>query len=337
MTSTNKRSKHLTHTHKKTHKHKTHKKTHKHKSHTHKSHTHKSHTHKSKKFIEAKCSPLINNDAKKPYSCYTDKQLIKLRDLWNERHPDVKIKESDSKEIWKKLRENMRDVCNRESCWLKQKFVKNNISRDLLQYTFAPKSPEVWKKNPNEWLTSIDISNVMKQYEKAYSCFEFIGPSPIDFDTHMSAAVNKDEKPECVWQELCEFKLIDYLKKGKKKIGIIFNLDPHYLSGSHWVALFINIKEKFIFYFDSNGDPVPKQIKKLITKIKKQGMEHNIKFSFDSNQGIEHQLENTECGIYCLYFIIQLLKDKKSPDYFTTNIIRDDVMIKLRNVYFNEY
>ena len=54
MTSTNKRSKHLTHTHKKTHKHKSHKKTHK-----HKSHTHKSHTHKSKKFIDT-----VKNEAK---------------------------------------------------------------------------------------------------------------------------------------------------------------------------------------------------------------------------------------------------------------------------------
>ena len=288
-----------------------------------------------KKFQKSKCSPLVKkNPDKKPFSCYTDKQLNKMRELWNARHPDVKIEETDSKAIWKKLRENMSDVCNRESCWLKQNFAKDDIGKELMQYSFAPRSPEIWKKNPTEWLTSIDISNVMKQYEKAYPCFEFIGPSPIDFDAHMT---NDDDKPECVWKELCEFNLSDYMKKGKKKIGVIFNLDPHYMDGSHWVALFLDINTKNIFFFDSNGDEAPKEVMRLVNRIKKQGAKKNIKFRFDSNKGVEHQLKNTECGIYCLYFIIQLLRNKKEPTFFKKTIIRDDVMQKFRNIYFNIY
>ena len=135
-----------------------------------------------------------------------------MKDLWNSRHPDAEIKETKSKEIWKRLRDNMSNVCNRESCWLKQKFAKNEVGKKFLQHSFAPKSPDVWKKNPTEWLTSVDISNVMQQYEKAYPSFEFIGPSPIDFDTHMTGSGQK----ECVWQELCEFDLFDYMRKGKK-------------------------------------------------------------------------------------------------------------------------
>ena len=54
----------------------------------------------------------------------------------------------------------------------------------------------------------------MKQYEKYYRCFEFIGPSPIDYDTHMYEG-------ECVWKELCEFSLKDQIKSGKTKIGMI--------------------------------------------------------------------------------------------------------------------
>jgi len=288
-----------------------------------------------KKFQKLKCSPLVKkNPDKKPFSCHTDKQLNKMRELWNARHPDVKIEETDSKAIWKKLRENMSDVCNRESCWLKQNFAKDDIGKELMQYSFAPRSPEIWKKNPTEWLTSIDISNVMKQYEKAYPCFEFIGPSPIDFDAHMT---NDDDKPECVWKELCEFNLTDYMKKGKKKIGVIFNLDPHYMDGSHWVALFVDINAKNIFFFDSNGDEAPKEVMRLVNRIKKQGAKNNIKFKFDSNKGFEHQLKNTECGIYCLYFIIQLLRNKKEPTFFKKTIIRDDVMQKFRNIYFNIY
>ena len=290
-----------------------------------------------KKFRESKCSPLVKrNPDKKPFSCYTDQQLSEMRDLWNSRHPDAKITETDSKEIWKRLRDNMSNVCNRETCWLKQKFVKSEVGKKFLQHSFAPKSPDVWKKNPTEWLTSVDISNVMKQYEKAYPSFEFIGPSPIDFDTHITNTRSQDgRKKECVWQELCEFELFDYVRKGKKKIGIIFNLDPHYLDGSHWVALFVDVAKKSIFYFDSNGESAPDEVMRLVKKIKTQGKKQNIRFKFDSNQGIEHQLKNTECGIYCLYFIIQLTKGTKKAEYFKTNIIRDDVMQKLRKIYFD--
>ena len=76
--------------------------------------------------------------------------------------------------------------------------------------SFAPESPPEWKKNPNEWLSSIDIIDVMKQYEKAYKCFDFIGPSPIDFDTRKLYG-------ECVWNELCNFNIADQLKNGKTK------------------------------------------------------------------------------------------------------------------------
>lgn len=312
---------------------------------SHKNKTAKSHK---KKFTKAQCSPLVNKQEKNlKYSCYTTEQLYNMRDLWNARHPDAKITDTDSKKIWEKLRENMSDSCNRESCWLSQKFMKNNVGRYLLQYSFAPKSPKIWNKRPNEWLTSVDLSNVMKQYEKAFPTFDFIGPSPIDFDTHImpdsyNSPLDKKEntpgnrkKKECVWEELCEFKLMDYLQKGKTNIGVIFNLDPHYLEGSHWVALFINIKKAEIFYFDSNGDPTPKEVKRLIKKIMKQGQKHGIHFRSDSNHGVDHQLENTECGIYCLYFIIELLTGKKTGEYFKKHIIRDDSMEKLRNVYFN--
>lgn len=106
-----------------------------------------------------------------------------------------------------------------------------------MEDSFAPVSPPEWKKNPHEWLSSIDINDVMKQYEKAYNSFDFIGPSPIDFDTRKMYG-------ECVWDELCNFNLKEQIKNGKTKIGIIFNTDPHNKSGQHWISMFINIKKK---------------------------------------------------------------------------------------------
>ena len=34
----------------------------------------------------------------------------------------------------------------RESCWLKQKIIKENIDKEVIKYTFRPKRPKEWKK-----------------------------------------------------------------------------------------------------------------------------------------------------------------------------------------------
>ena len=83
-----------------------------------------------------------------------------------------------------------------------------------------PAAPEEWTKKPDEWLSTVDIQKVMKQWENSYPCFEFLGPSPIDYDKQQLFG-------ECVWEELCKFSLKSCKKRGKYKIGIIFNLDIH--------------------------------------------------------------------------------------------------------------
>ena len=67
--------------------------------------------------------------------------------------------------------------------------------------------------------------------------------------------------------------------KGKRKIGIIFNTDPHYLDGSHWICMFIDTRKKYIFYFDSNADKTPKQINNFVNKIISQGNSIGINFN----------------------------------------------------------
>jgi hypothetical protein len=275
------------------------------------------------------CSPKDKKEIKK-YTCYTDASLFKLRDKWNLRHPDVKILTNDSKEIHKLLSNYLSDVCNKESCWLKQKDEFGQLDEDFKD-SFAPESPYEWKKNPNEWLSSVDIIKVMKQYEKAYKCFDFIGPSPIDFD-------KKKIYGECVWEELCNFNLEDQIKKGKTKIGIIFNTDPHDKPGEHWISMFINIKKGKIFFFDSVGRKAPHEIMKFVEKIQSQGkqLKPKINFVYDENHPVEHQYGNTECGIYSIFFIVHMLEDKLTDHYLKTHVLKDKYMEKFRKIYFNE-
>ena len=281
------------------------------------------------KLKKLNCSPKPKGEINH-FSCYTNKSLYKLRDLWNARHPDVKITTNSPKEIHRIISKYLKGVCNKESCWIKQKADFGPVESELAE-SFAPESPPEWKKNPNEWLSSIDIINVMKQYEKAYKCFDFIGPSPIDFDTRKLYG-------ECVWDELCNFSLKEQIKNGKTKIGIIFNTDPHNKPGQHWISMFINIKKKKIFFFDSTGDEPTSEIMALVKRIEEQGLnlEPKIKFKFDSNEGIEHQYGNTECGIYSLFFIVHMLEDKMTEHYLKTHILKDEYMKKFRHIYFND-
>ena len=282
---------------------------------------------KTRKMKAVMCSPKVNN---KEYTCYTDEDLHKLRDMWNARHPDQFIDTNDSKEIWNTFKNVYQRVCNRESCWIKQMTAGTKMEKELLK-AFAPVSPKEWKKNPNEWLSSVDIIEVMSQYEKSYKCFEFMGPSPIDYDTHKIYG-------ECVWEELCHFSLLEQMKKGKTKIGIIFNTDPHYKPGEHWISLFINIKKAQIFFFDSAGNKVPKHIQKFVNDVVEQGLKLKkpIHFVFDQNYPVEHQYKNTECGIYALFFIVHMLQDKITGNYLKTHILKDEYMQKFRKIYFNE-
>lgn len=275
------------------------------------------------------CSPKDNKEVNK-FTCYTDKSLIILRDKWNNRHPDAKINTNDTRLIHKLLSKYLSNVCNKESCWLKQNLDFGELSENFKD-SFAPESPNEWKQNPNEWLTSIDIIKVMKQYEKAYKCFDFMGPTPIDFE-------KKQINNKCVWEELCNFNLKDQLNEKKTKIGIIFNTDTHDKPGKHWISMFINIKTHKIFFFDSVGNTAPVEVMDFVDKIKYQGEQMNpkIKFEFDENHPVEHQYGDTECGMYSIFFIIHMLEDKLTSHYLKTHILKDEYMESFRKIYFND-
>jgi hypothetical protein len=129
----------------------------------------------------------------------------------------------------------------------------------------VPEKPIEWYDSPNEWLSNFDIADVMRQYEDETD-FIFFGPTPIDFDERLN--YNR-----CVNQELCSINLRDINNKKKNKVGVIFNLDPHTKSGSHWTALFVDMKRGGIYYFDSYGIEPPNEVKKLMKKIRSQGNE----------------------------------------------------------------
>jgi hypothetical protein len=113
--------------------------------------------------------------------------------------------------------------------------------------------------------------------------------------------------------------------------------------------LFIDLEEKFIFYFDSTSDPIPKEIKRFIEKVRTQGLDMTpkLEFKYYENRRMEHQLQNNECGMYSLFFIITMLIREKNGKKLDTKQtiglflgkkgrISDKAMNNLRDDYFNE-
>lgn len=280
-----------------------------------------------KEFERLKCGPVQQHY----FTCYDNDTLHKLRDGWNARHPDARVETNDPTEIWTALKQRFQGVCRNEACWLKQIAGTTSIAGDA---TFAPEAPKSWIRDPDEWLSSDEIENVMKQYEDKFPGFEFLGPSPSDYSAPKLAGV-------CVWEELCNFSLKKYVDSGTHQIGVIFNTDPHTEDGSHWVSLFINLSNNantnnnYIFFFDSTGDRPQKEIREFIKTVTQQGRSLGIRFKYHENRK-QHQKRNTECGMYALFMIVNLIEGTRTPEEFMRgDRIPDSHMLEFRNEYFN--
>ena len=263
-------------------------------------------------------------------SCFTIDALRKIATKWNETHPQMKIDFTTittGKTLWNAINNVMKYKCNDELCWLKQEFIKDSYLQKELLKSFKPFMPKSWSENPREWLNTIDIRDVMNQYEQKYTNFEFIGPVPMDFDTKVGFG-------ECVVDELCKINLDELMKKGKTKIGVIFNLDKHTQSGSHWVAMNCDINRGEICYWDSYGIKPNPEVVVLMNRLKEQAYKLNKKLEIKINK-VRHQYKNSECGMYCIYFITSLL-DGKTFETVVKNIVDDDTMNNKRNDFFNK-
>jgi len=265
-------------------------------------------------------------------TCFTIEALHKIADKWNETNPSMHIDYNHTttgKSLWRSLNNVMSAKCNNEVCWIKQDFIKDSpLAMELLK-NFKPLMPKKWEDRPNEWLNTLDIRDVMNQYEVKYPNFEFIGPVPMDFDTKVGFG-------QCVINELCNIKLQSLLDKGKNRIGVVFNLDKHTQSGSHWVAMHCGIstenKTGEICYWDSYGIKPNPEVVVLMNKLQSQGNELGYNLRIKVNN-VRHQYKNSECGVYCIYFLTSILEGK-SFEEIIKNIITDDKMNSKRSEFF---
>ena len=272
-------------------------------------------------------------------SCFSLDELHTIANDYNNKHPKDKnqIKLHQSKEEMVNELKGKLTECSDQTCWPTLKFIKNN---EELNKAFKPNGPA----GQFDWLSTTEINECMERYMKLYPDFLFVGAVPIDIEDLPQFGV----------------KSLDYdklAKKGRTKIGIIYNLDEHDKSGSHWVSFFIDTLNRKIFYSDSAAKPPEKRVKRLVKKLSESWYLKDTNKKIDlpldsymneSGQNIveqkygikfntmQHQFGGSECGVYSINFIVRLLR---GDEFDEINKIRntDKEMNVCRKKYFTGY
>ena len=223
---------------------------------------------------------------------YLDKDEVEhLRQVYNKEFSNEQpIPEGSMESTWSELKKRFHSHCSSGS--------SECILTSMLS---KPKAPDSWIVNPEEWLSSDDIEHVEKQFMKLFPKYYYVGTFPIDFDS-------KSETGKCLVSSLCSLDLKTLYAKGYTQIGIVFNTDVSTGPGKHWVAIFCDIGPEFehprITYFDSYSQKPEKEIQVLMKRWKEQWLQAGVHSTpmITSYNKTRHQYQDSECGMYCLYF-----------------------------------
>lgn len=275
------------------------------------------------------CSPAHHKFSKKG-TCFSTEQIHLIANELREK-AQIDVPANSEKRIEKSVREYFKDKCHNEFCWL------NHLSyetRRRLEHAFRPPKPSSWLTNRRKWLNTDDIKYVMVQYQALHKDFKFFGVHPIDFSSYYSGT------DVCIGKELCDFDLSKL--EGKKRFAFVLNLDKHHQPGSHWVAVYCNINPRLnnfgIYYYDSVAYGPGKEVREFmdlvesLVKARRIGSRSKKVFEKKHNH-IQRQFKNTECGVFCLVFLTQCVKNIPF-DELCRRMKTDDDINKIRDILY---
>ena len=274
---------------------------------------------------KSKCSPLSNKLGNAD-SCFSTEALVKIAKAYNEsimygpttqKYKQLSINTTTRNRVHyiKEINNRLSKMCSDEICWLRMNFVKNLNDKEINDLTFLPKGPHVGRK----WLSTTDINKVMDQYQHVYGGYTFLGAVPIDFD-------------DIPFFNIKTLDFSDMENQGITHVGIVFNLDEHYKSGSHWVSMFVDFTKDNVYYFDSYGAFPDKRVVRFIKRIQHYIFRQKRHPDVYINP-VRHQYKNSECGVYSINFILRLLKGEEF-EYIIKNKTPDDKVNVCRSKYF---
>jgi len=195
----------------------------------------------------------------------------------------------------------------------------------------------------NEFLSLYDVSEKNDQIEISLKNKEEImrGGGRANMRKGGNIYKNNTKILDIVYNDIIKIKNSKY---PINKIAIIPNLDEHWQSGSHWVALYADLVSGNIYFFDSYGYRPEPRIRGLVKRIaewkykKDTGKtvdisienwmtennknKNEIEKKYDIRySSIRNQYKNSECGVYSMNFVIRLLNGSGITDM--TNVKKE--------------
>ena len=238
---------------------------------------------------------------------FNENEIENLRTVYNKEHPsEPPIAKGSIEKVWSELKKRFHTHC-----------ITGTAECIITSMMAKPHAPNSWVTNPEQWLSSDEIEDLEKQYMKLFVNYSFVGAFPIDFD-------KKNSTGKCLVSSLCSMDIQTLYKQGKTQIGIVFNTDVSTGPGQHWIALFCDIRPELEFpritYFDSYAEKPEKEIQTLMKRWKEQWDATKVhsqpmKMTYNKKR---HQYEDSECGMYCLYFhyccLLDIPMNERIPD-----------------------
>ena len=196
-----------------------------------------------------------------------------------------------------------------------------------------------------EWLSNGHIDdNIMSSYAKKWNksgnhyyhmTFHMCGFMK---DLPGEAIASDGEKTDQIFPtklgKLGKFKFKEeVVDKGYKYFGCVLNTATYDTGGQHWVALFVDIPNKTIEYFDSVGHGLDKfpDVCKWVEAVRGQMPE--LKFA---PLNVEpHQKKNWDCGLFACYYIIKRVQGTPYEAFHSSDApLDDELMSTMRQRFF---
>lgn len=250
--------------------------------------------------------------------CFNKKEQSEIKE--HLKSLNIETSEFDIDQVKKKMN------CDSQKCVA----LKMGMNTDM----FKPDGPA----NSTALLSNLDIDSVLQKFELKFNNFKHLHFTMDDwyntsYGDHDIAKLGNDPSYIC-----------NIIRNNKNCIGFIMNTDKWSGMGIHWTSMFIDLRDNnnwTVEFFNSSGNPPSKNIKKLIDNIVHNlylcnAKPYNCTVTHVNLTKKEHQLSDTECGLYGLFMIYNRCRgiSHKYFEYNEYDKIYDDTMIQFRKYMF---
>ena len=206
--------------------------------------------------------------------------------------------------------------CPTEACLLKRDEVVQTLGSSEAEAQLKERFKVEGPHKKDVWLSNFNIDGVLGQIAIKYKDQGF---KHVPFQMRDFQEINS---------ELATIDFVAEYNNGVRCFGVVFNDDKSSGGGTHWTAMFGDFtREPFaIEHFNSSGAGPKNEMREWMHKTKhrlEKGLDKKVIVKEISK--IEHQLENSACGVYSLYYIMSRLEGVPA-EVFNKTRIPDSVM-----------